>query len=74
MLKKIKKEVLILLVCLAAALALKAFSVFNDKSELSELNNQWHIILLVAFLIYLLVGMFRLFAWGINMIFQNNKK
>jgi hypothetical protein len=74
MLKKIKKEVFILLVCLVAALAVKAFSVLKDKSELSEFNNQWHVILLVAFLIYLLVGMFRLFAWGINMIFQKNKK
>jgi len=71
--KRIKKELIILLVCFLAASALNIFSIVKYKSDWSEILGQLHLVLLVAVLLYILVGMFRLFAWGINKLFQNNE-
>ncbi|MDX1285520.1 MAG: hypothetical protein R3182_10930 [Draconibacterium sp.] len=68
--KQIKKELLILLVCLLAAIGLNIYSIIKYNTDWSELIGQLHIVILVAVLLYVLVGMFRLFAWGVNRIFQ----
>ena len=68
--KQIKKELIILLVCLLAALGLNIYSIIKYNTDWSELIGQLHIVILVALLLYVLVGMFRLFAWGINRLFQ----
>ena len=59
-----------MLICLVAAFGLNIFSIAKYNTDWSELIGQLHIVILVAILIYILVGMFRVFAWAINQLFQ----
>ncbi|MEN8117327.1 MAG: hypothetical protein ABFS16_10130 [Bacteroidota bacterium] len=67
---RIKKELITLLICFIAAFGLNIFSIVKDKTGWNELADQLDIVLLVAILLYVLVLMFRLFAWGINRLFS----
>jgi multisubunit Na+/H+ antiporter MnhG subunit len=69
---RIKKELLVVLVCLLAAFGLYLFSIVLNKTNSKGIAEQWHIVILVAVLIYVLILMFRLFAWLINRIFLKN--
>jgi multisubunit Na+/H+ antiporter MnhG subunit len=69
---RIKKELLVALVCLLAAFGLYLFSIVLNRTNSRGIAEQWHIVILVAVLLYILILMFRLFAWLINRIFLKN--
>lgn len=62
---RIKKELIILGVCLVASIGLNIYSIAKYETDWSELIGQLHIVLLLALLLYLLVGGFRLILYGI---------
>lgn len=64
--QRIKKELLIVFSCILFAIGLTVISIVKNKSSWDEILEQLHIVLFVAVLIYILILMFRIFAWGIN--------
>ena len=68
--KQIKKEIVILVACLAAAIGLNVYSIIRYKTEWSELYSQMYMVIFIAFLLYILLGIFRLFIWGIILPFR----
>jgi hypothetical protein len=59
----IKKELLILVVCLIAAIGLNIYAVSKYNTDWSELFGQMHIIGLIGLVIYGMVVFFRIVAW-----------
>ena len=67
---RIKKEIIIAVVSLLAAIILNIFSIAKFKTDWSELFGQLHVVILVAIAIYILVLIFRLIFWGIAGLIQ----
>lgn len=72
--KRVKKELIILVVSLIAALILNIFSIIKYETSWAELFSQLHVVLAVGIVIYLLVLFFRLLYYGVARIFSSNKK
>ena len=62
---RIKKEIIIVVVSLLAAIILNIYSISKFKTDWSELIGQLHVVILVAIAIYILVLIFRLIFLGI---------
>jgi uncharacterized membrane protein len=70
---QIKKEIILFLVSLVAAIALNVYSIAKYKTDWAELLGQLHTVFFVALVIYLLVVIFRLILWGFSRLMQKNK-
>lgn len=68
--KQIKKELIIIFTCLAAAIGLNIYSIIRFKTDWNELWNQLYMVIFVAFLLYILLGILRLLIWGIILPFR----
>lgn len=58
--KVIRKELVILMVSMVAAVLLNVFSIIKYKTAWAELFSQLHVVFAVGIVIYLLVVIFRL--------------
>ena len=63
---QIKKEIILLCVSLIAALGLNIYSIIKYKTAWAELFGQFHTVIFIGLIIYLLVVLFRLLFWGIS--------
>ena len=63
---RIKKEIIILCVSFMAALGLNIYSIIKYKTEWAELFGQFHTVLFIGLVIYLLVALFRVLFWVIS--------
>lgn len=63
---QIKKEIIILCVSLFAALGLNIYSIVKYKTVWAELFGQFHTVVFIGLIIYLLVALFRLIFWAIS--------
>lgn len=67
---RIKKELIIWMVCLVAAIALNIYSILKYKTDWSELLGQLHVVIAIAFIIYFVVLVLRLLVFGITRLMQ----
>lgn len=72
--KRIKKELIILLVCFGASILLNIYAITKYDNKWNELFSQLHIVILLTFAIYFLVLIFRLIFWGILKITKLSEK
>lgn len=70
---RIKKELIILLVCFLASFGLNIYSIAKFETDWSELIGQLHIVILVSLVIYFLVLAFRLVFLGLHKLIKRNK-
>ncbi len=63
---QIKKEIILLCVSLIAALGLNIYSIIKYKTAWAELFGQFHTVIFIGLIIYVLVALFRLIFWGIS--------
>jgi len=62
---KIKRESIILVVCLIAGLSLNVWSVLKYSNGLGELTGQLHIAFFTGIVIYFLILIFKLIFWAV---------
>ena len=62
---RVKKEMLVFLVSLLAAMGMVLFSSYNHGEGFSDVLQQLHLVLLGALAIYALYLLFRLIFWGV---------
>ena len=62
---RIKRELLVLVVCFAGAVLTNAYAIATRGTEWSELATQLHITLALAGVFYLVLGVLRLLFFGI---------
>jgi hypothetical protein len=67
--KVIKRELIVLLISLISAFLLNIYSIIKYETSWNEIYNQIHVVLGVAFLIYVLVFLFRLIISPIFRLF-----
>ncbi|VAW21608.1 hypothetical protein MNBD_BACTEROID01-2449 [hydrothermal vent metagenome] len=63
--KRIKKELIILLVCFSAAFLLNIYAIAKYAGGWSELLGQLHIVVILSLAIYFIVAILRLILFGI---------
>lgn len=67
---RIKKELIVLAVCLVAAILLNVYAIAKYDTDWSELIGQLHIVVGVALIIYVLVLVFRLLFMGLSRLIK----
>ncbi|NOR75382.1 MAG: hypothetical protein GQ525_09500 [Draconibacterium sp.] len=72
--KRIKKELIIFAVSLAAAFVLNIYAISKFNTDWNEIVNQLHIVFLIGGIIYFLVLVFRLIFFGISSLTKKSKK
>lgn len=70
---QIKKEIIIFLISLLAAIGLNVYSIVKYNTDWAELLGQLHTVIFIALIIYLLVAFLRLILRGISRLMQKNK-
>ncbi len=71
--KYIRREIIILLVCLVSAILLNVYSIIKYQTAWRELYSQIHIVLAVWIVIYVLVLLFRLIFTHIFRLFTKKQ-
>lgn len=71
--KTIRRELIILLVCLVSAFLLNVYSIIKYETAWRELYSQFHIVLAVWIVIYVLVLLFRLIFSPIFRLFTKKQ-
>lgn len=71
--KTIKRELIILAVCLVSAVILNIYSIIRYETAWRELYSQLHVVLAVAVVIYVLVLLFRLIFSSIFRLFSKKQ-
>ena len=66
--KKIKKELIILLISFVAAFLLNIYAISKYETDWAEMLGQLHVVLAIALIIYLIVVVLRLIIVGLNRI------
>lgn len=67
---QLRKELIIFVVCFAAAFGLNIFSIAKFETDWSEILGQLHVVLGIALIIYIIVGLIRLIFTGVLRIIQ----
>jgi len=62
--ERIKREFFVLSICLVAAVFLNVYAIATKGTEWSELITQLHITLAVAMVLYVVLGVIRIIAFG----------
>ncbi len=70
---RLRKELIIFIVCFAAAFALNIYSIAKFETDWSEIIGQLHVVLGIALIIYAFVGIIRIIIIGISRLVQNSK-
>ncbi|MFP4289753.1 MAG: hypothetical protein ACOC2E_07900 [Bacteroidota bacterium] len=67
-----KRELIVFLICLAAAFIFNIVGIMMFKTPAIEIFTQFHYVLLVAVVFYVITGIFRLIWLGFRMILAKN--
>ena len=67
---QLRKELIIFVVCFAAAFGLNIYSIAKFETDWSEILGQLHVVLGIALIIYVIVGLIRLIFTGVLRIIQ----
>jgi len=68
--RAVRREFLILLLCFVVAILLNVFAIATRGTSWSELLSQWHIMLALSVVLYVLLGIIRLVVCGIIRLFK----
>ena len=67
---RLRKELIIFLVCFAAAFGLNIYSIAKFETDWSEILGQLHVVVGIASIIYVVVGLIRLIIFGLSRLIQ----
>ena len=70
---RIKRELLVLLICLIAAVLFNVYAIATKGTEWSELLSQLHLTLAVAIVFYVVLGVFRLIVYGVRRLVKSGR-
>ena len=66
----IKRELLLLVLLLVAAIVMNVYAIVVHEGQWSELISQLHIVVLLALFFYVVVWIVRLIFWGIRALWM----
>lgn len=68
------RELKIFLVMFIIALLLNIYAIISFDTSWMELISQFHIMLLLAFIFYFIIGVFRIIAWLVGRLVKKKKE
>lgn len=68
---RLRTELIIFIVCFAAAFGINIYSIAKFGTDWSELLSQLHVVLGIALGIYVLIGFIRIIIIGVSRLNQN---
>ena len=68
---RLRKELILFLVCFAAAFGINIYSIAKFETDWSELLSQLHVVLGIALGIYVFIGCIRLIIIGLSRLNQS---